>query len=122
MNCICLGESPSKIQKAVNTIKHIEETRALTILKKSINDLDDNGGQTLAMRNAFNLSEDLGEEEGESSLDHLGLITEGVSVKRRQRKGKTKSNIPGVQRGSARIEKIRQKNNERNDLEFGWFW
>ena len=71
--------------------------------------MDDNGGQTLAMRNAFNLSEDLGEEESESSLDHMGLITDRVPIKRRQGKGKTKSNIPGVQRRSARIEKIRQK-------------
>ena len=59
------------------------------------------------MRNAYNLSEDLGEEEDESSLDQLGLITKKVSVPRRR--GKSKGNGLCVQRRSARIDKIRQK-------------
>ena len=39
------------------------------LLKKSISELDENGVQSLVMRNAYNLSEDLGEEEDEPSLD-----------------------------------------------------
>ena len=58
------------------------------------------------MRNAYNLSEDLGEEEDEPWLDQMGLITEKISIPRRR--GKNKGIGLGVQRHSARIEKIRQ--------------
>ena len=71
-----LGKSPDEVSNAVFGIKQVEESRALTILKNSLNNLDENSEQSLVMRNAYNLSEDLGEEDDEPLLDQIGLTTD----------------------------------------------
>ena len=103
---VSLGKSPVEVSNAVFGIKQVEESRALTILKNSLNNLDENSEQSLVMRNAYNLSEDLGEEDDEPLLDQMGLITEKVSAP--CRRGKNKGTGLVVQRRSARIEKIRK--------------
>ena len=104
---VSLGISPEQIDTSVNTIKNVEETRAITFLNNSLSKLDENDSHSLVIRNASNLCDDLDNEENEPQQDHMGLIIERT-IGKRQRTKKKGTGLE-IKRRSTRIEKLRSK-------------
>ena len=101
---ISLGGSPSEVDASVEVLRHIENERSLTMLRKNI-DLDI-GPDSLVIHKASNLSEDLEDEEEEEAQEHQAPVVFVQKTKRsRTSKGASLLNV----RRSARIKKIKNK-------------
>ena len=102
---ISLGLSPVQIIDSIKNMKVVEEARNITFLKNSLTTDVNEAPQSLVMRKASNLCDDLDDDYDEDLGDQVDLLTQGVKVKRPHMKKVVKR----VQvRRSDRLQKLKK--------------
>ena len=79
---VSFGASPLQVSDSIKNLKEIEEARNITFLKNTLSTDEGEGLQSLVVRKASNLCDDLDDEVEEGLGDQVDLLVQGVKVNR----------------------------------------